>query len=118
MMKKLLLLLTPSCSPPVGDEMILNDDFCVPHDEDDPNRYIMGRSVLVNLNDILAGYCVRTWMEQEQDVSCVVGLAGRHILFLHVIFFLCKTSHIKLLFYSCGSRWIMPAGSWSCCQQF
>ena len=57
-MMKILLLLTPSCSPPVEDER-LNDDFCVPHDDDDPNRYIMGRSVLVNLNDILAGCCGR-----------------------------------------------------------
>jgi hypothetical protein len=37
----------------------LNDDFncCVPpphDDDDDDNRYIMGRSVLVNLNDILS----------------------------------------------------------------
>ena len=83
MMKILLLLLTPSCSPPVGDE-ILNDDFCVPHDDDDPNRYIMGRSVLVNLNDILAGYCVRTWMEQEQDVRCCG--AGRHTSFFTSFF--------------------------------
>ena len=115
MMKKLLLLLTPSCSPPVGDE-ILNDDFCVPHDDDDPNRYIMGRSVLVNLNDILAGYCVRTWMEQEQDVSCVVGLGGTSSFFTS--FFVSCVRPRTSSYYSCGSRWIMPAGSWSCCQQF
>lgn len=38
--------------------MRLNDDFnCfVPHDDhDDDNRYIMGRSAHVNLNDILPG---------------------------------------------------------------
>lgn len=47
----------------------LNDDFncCVPpphDDDDDDNRYIMGRSVLVNLNDIIAVL----GLEQEREI--------------------------------------------------